>query len=265
MQIIGERLNTSREDVLRAVQEKDVTYLQDDAKKQVEAGAHFIDVNAGMMMEKEPEYLAWMVKVVQDVLDIPMALDSSNPVAIEQALKAHRGQAMINSVSLEPEPYDSLIGLIVEHNCLVVALCLDERGIPSSVDDRIENAKRMVGKLTADKVAPGNIFLDVLATTLSTDPNAGRITLETIRSIKKSLLQDVHITLGLSNISFGLPKRHTMNRVFLSMCLAMGMDTPIMDPLDGNLMGTLLTSSALLGEDEFCIKFIEATRQGKIS
>ena len=263
MQIIGERLNTTRERVLRAVEEKDAKYLQVDAQKQVEAGAHFIDVNAAVMMEKESEYLEWMVKIIQDILNIPMALDSPNPLAIERALKVHRGQALINSVSLELEPYNSIIDLIVEHDCLVVGLCLDENGMPSSVDERVENAYKLVEKLTTDKVKSGNIFLDPLATSLSVDPNAGKKTIETIRRIKK-YIPDVHVTLGLSNVSFGLPKRHALNRVFLSMCMAMGMDSAIMDPLDGELMSTLVTCNALLGEDEFCLQFIEATRAGKI-
>lgn len=263
MIIIGERLNTSRNAVLEAVKARDEKYLQDDAKKQVEAGASFVDVNAGLMLEKEAEALEWMVEVVQNAVDVTLAIDSSSTKAIERALKVHRGQAMVNSISLEAERYDSLIPLLAEHNCLVVGLCLDDRGIPESAKERLELARVLVDRLVKDKVEVGNIFLDPLATSLATDPNAARVTIETVEGIKNSF-EGVRTTLGLSNVSYGLPCRRLFNRTFLSMLMTMGLDAPILDPLDKNMMGVLLAADALTGQDEFCMRFISATRSGMI-
>lgn len=263
MIIIGERLNTSRKAVLEAVKAKNEKYLQEDAKRQVESGASIIDVNAGLMLEEEPKYLEWMVNVIQDVVDVPLAIDSSNPDAIERALKVHRGQALVNSISLEPECYNSLVHLLVEHNCFVVSLCLDERGIPESVNDRLEVATKLTNRLIEDKVEAENVFLDPLVTSLATDPNAARIAVETIDGIKRSL-KGCRTALGLSNISYGLPCRRLLNRTFLTMLMAVGLDAAIMDPTDRNMMGTLLATDALVGQDEFCMRFIEATRSGKI-
>jgi 5-methyltetrahydrofolate--homocysteine methyltransferase len=263
MLIIGERINTSRKDILEAVTEQDTKFIQEEAIKQVEAGATMIDVNAAMMIEKESEILAWLVKVVQDAVDITLSIDSSNPAAIEKALKVHRGKALVNSISLELDRYQGLIHPIKEYDCLVAGLCLDERGIPNSSVERAEIALNLVKKLIEDGVKPSDIYIDPLITTLSTDPKAGQVALETIRNLKTANTE-VHIIVGLSNISFGLPVRRVINRAFLSMCMALGADAIIFDPLDQHLIEILLASHAILGQDKFCLNYIDAFRKGKI-
>lgn len=263
MLIIGERINTSRQEILRAVTERDTQFIQKEAQKQVEAGATMIDVNAAMMLGKESESLEWLVKVVQDSLDIPLSIDSSNPVAIEKALKVNRGKALVNSISLEPDRYQGLIQSIKKHSCLVAGLCIDERGIPNSSSERVEIASILIKKLTEDGVKVDDIYIDPLITILTTDPKAGQVALETIRNLKKTY-SEAHVIVGLSNISFGLPGRRVINRAFLAMTLLSGADAVIVDPLDQHLMGILLASNAILGEDEFCLNYIDAFRKGKI-
>ena len=263
MVIIGERINTSRKDIFEAVVKKDVRFIQEEAKQQIDAGASMLDVNAGMMLEKEPECLEWLVKAIQDVVDVALSLDSSNPVAIEKALNVHRGQALINSISLESSRYNQMIKLVTEHKSSVVGLCLDDKGFPTSSRERLDNASNLLDKLMRDGVDLSVIYLDPLICPLSTDYNAGKIILETINGIRESFT-GAHIIAGISNISFGMPARRILNRAFLPMLIAAGVDAVIIDPLDKNMLTVLLASETISGQDEFCLKFIEAFRRGEI-
>jgi 5-methyltetrahydrofolate--homocysteine methyltransferase len=263
MVIIGERINTSRKDIFEAVEKRDVRFIQEEAKKQIDAGASMLDINAGMMLEKEPECLEWLVKVIQDVVDVALSLDSSNPIAIERTLNVHRGQALINSISLESNRYKQMIKLVIEHKSSVVGLCLDDKGFPKSSRERLDNASKLLDKLMEDGVDLSVIYLDPLICPLSTDYNAGKIILETIYGIRESLT-GAHTIVGISNISFGMPARRILNRAFLPMSIAAGVDAVIIDPLDKNMLAILLASETLFGQDEFCLKFIEAFRRGEI-
>jgi 5-methyltetrahydrofolate--homocysteine methyltransferase len=263
MVIIGERINTSRKDIFEAVEKRDVRFIQEEAKKQIDAGASMLDINAGMMLEKEPECLEWLVKVIQDVVDVALSLDSSNPIAIERALNVHRGQALINSISLESNRYKQMIKLVIEHKSSVVGLCLDDKGFPKSSRERLDNASKLLDKLMEDGVDLSVIYLDPLICPLSTDYNAGKIILETINGIRESFA-GAHTIVGISNISFGMPARRILNRAFLPMSIAAGVDAVIIDPLDKNILAILLASETLFGQDEFCLKFIEAFRRGEI-
>jgi cobalamin-dependent methionine synthase I len=263
MLIIGEKINTSRRNISEAVKSRNKKFIQEEAVKQIKAGALMLDVNAGMMLDEEPECLEWMVKVIQDVIDIPLSLDSSNPIAIKRALNVHRGQALINSISLEPDRYKSLINLVLENNASVVALCLDEKGFPKSSKERTDIASTLLSRLIKDGVHPNSIYLDPLICPISTDFNVGRIILDTISAMKESF-PGVHIILGISNISFGLPARRIINQAFLPIVIALGVDAVIIDPSDRKLMELLLASMAINGQDEYCAKFIEAFRSGVI-
>ncbi|MGI6037107.1 MAG: methyltetrahydrofolate cobalamin methyltransferase [Limnochordia bacterium] len=263
MEIIGELINTSRQRIAAAVEAKDIPYLQGLAREQVNAGAKYIDVNCGTFMEKEPETLAWLVQVVQEAVDVPLSLDSPNPVALERALKVHRGRAIINSISLETERFQAVLPLVQGYDCSVIGLCMDDGGMPETAAQGVDYGSRLVEELGTAGISPERIYLDPLVRSIGTGPHYGPMFLETVAGLKQRYPQ-VHITCGLSNISFGLPQRRLLNRVFLAMAMAAGLDSAILDPLDDELMAQLYAGSALLGRDEFCGEYIAAYREGKL-
>ena len=256
MIIVGEKINSSRKAISRAVEQKDSTYIQNVATEQVNAGAHYIDVNAGTFLHQETEYLPWLVKTVQEVTDIPLCLDSPNPEALKKALEVHRGEAMINSISLEKDCYDNLLPVVTRHPCKVVALCMAEHAMPVSATDRIDAAAELIDRLTQNDVPMENIYVDPLVQPISVDVRMGTAVLEAIKEIMVRY-PEVHTICGLSNISYGLPARRMINRQFLALAVSKGLSAAILDPTDQQLMSTLLTVRMLLGQDEYCSDFIE--------
>ncbi|NSW91507.1 MAG: methyltetrahydrofolate cobalamin methyltransferase [Firmicutes bacterium] len=262
MIIIGEKINSTLKAVRPAIENYDAKFIQDLAKKQYEAGANYIDVNAGMFHENEPERLEWLVKTVQEVIDAPFALDSPNATAIERALKVNKnGKPIINSITDEKERYESILPLILEYNTAVIALCMDDSGMPETVEDRLEIAERIIGKLTGRGIKPEDIYIDPMIRPIGTGSHYGVVALETIRAVKNKY-PDVHIACGLSNISFGLPGRKVLNQAFLIAAMAAGMDGAILDPLDKKLMTYLFATEALLGQDDFCMNYLSKYREG---
>ena len=263
MIIIGELINTSRKAVAEAVEKKDTGFIQTIARKQVDAGAHYIDVNAGTRIEDEAEVLPWLVEVVQEAVDTPLCIDSPNPNAIEEALKKHRGRALINSITDEKERFDQILPLVLEYNAKVVALCMDDEiGMPDTADQRIIIVNSLVGKLMGAGIKGEDIFFDPLIKPISVNIKYGNEVLEAIARIKESF-PEVHVTCGLSNISFGLPGRKEVNQAFLVLCMAKGMDSAIIDPLDERLMSLLFSTRTLLGKDRFCRDYLKYQRSKK--
>jgi len=263
MIIIGELINTSRKAIAPAVESRDAAFIQDIAKKQVAAGATYVDVNAGTRVYDEPEALAWLVETVQAAVDAPLCIDSPNPKAIAAALKVHRGQAMINSITAEKERYDEILPMVIEHNARIVALCMDDTGMPETAEQRLKIVEGLYKGLTEAGVKPGDILFDPLVKPISVNTSFGNEVLETIRQIHQSY-PGVHTTCGLSNVSFGLPNRKLLNQAFLVMCMANGMDSVILDPLDQNIMSLLISSNSLLGRDDYCMGYLTAHREGRI-
>lgn len=263
MIIIGELINTSRKAIAPAVENRDVDFIQDIAKKQVEAGATYVDVNAGTRVHDEPEALTWLVETVQAAVDAPLCIDSPNPKAIKAALEVHKGQAMINSISAEKERYDEILPLVVKHNARIVALCMDDTGMPETAEQRLAIVKVLYQGLTEAGVKPEDILFDPLVKPISVNIGFGNEVLETIRQIHQQY-PGVHTTCGLSNVSFGLPNRKLLNQAFLVMCMANGMDSVILDPLDQTIMSLLIGSKSLLGRDEYCMGYLTAHREGRI-
>lgn len=262
MIIIGEKINSTLKAVKAAIENYDNEFIQDLAKKQFEAGANYIDVNAGMFHSDEPERLEWLVKTIQEVIDAPFAIDSPNPVAIERALKVNKNsKPIINSITDEKERYDAILPLILEYNTGVIALCMDDNGMPETVEDRVEIAVRIIGKLKDRGIKPQDIYVDPMIRPIGTGSHYGIIALETIRLVKERH-PDVHIACGLSNISFGLPGRKVLNQAFLIAAMAAGMDGAILDPLDKRLMTYLYATQAILGKDEFCMGYLSKYREG---
>ncbi len=261
MIIIGELINASRKAIKAAIEAKDAEAIAKVATDQAAAGADYIDVNAGIFVGKEPEYLKWLVETVQEVTDKPCAIDSPDPAAIEAALAVHRGTPLINSISLEKERYDKLMPVVAGTDMKVIALCMSDAGMPQTVDDRMKIADRLVGGLIKNNVKLANIFVDPLVQPLSVDKTFGVEFINTIERIVTAY-PGIHTACGLSNISYGLPARQFMNRTFMTMAIAKGLDGAIINPLDKRMMATIIAAEALAGRDNFCMNYLKAFRAG---
>ncbi|HHW41698.1 MAG TPA: methyltetrahydrofolate cobalamin methyltransferase [Syntrophomonadaceae bacterium] len=262
MLIIGELINTSRKPIKEAVEKRDAGYIKKIAKEQIEAGAHYIDVNCGTMVFNEVEMMEWLVTNVQDAVEAPLCIDSPNPEALEAGLRLCRyGQPMINSITDEKERFDKVLPLVLKYRAKIVALCMDDTGMPDTAEDRMRVARNLHAKLTAAGVPEEDIYFDPLVKPVSSVETAGIEVLETIKMIKEQYPK-VHFTCGLSNVSYGLPNRKVLNRYFVVQTMAMGMDGYILDPTDRDMMGAIYASMALLGQDAYCMGYITAHRKG---
>lgn len=261
MYIVGELINASRKKIGQAIREKDSEYIKQVAIEQAEAGANYIDVNTGIFVEEEPEYLEWLVKIVQEVVNVPCCIDSPNPKALERGLSAHKkGTPMINSISLEKERYDQVISIVKNTDLKVVGLCMSDEGMPQTKDERVVIADKLVNKLVQNGVNVENIFLDPLVQPIGTDITFGYEFLDAVEEIRKNFPK-VHFMCGLSNISFGLPDRKYMNSIFATMAIAKGLDGLMVDPLDQKMMANIIVAETLVGKDKFCKKYLKASRK----
>jgi len=262
-EVIGERINTSRKLVKEAVAARDAQYIIDDVTKQQEAGATFIDVNAGARIGHEKEDMLWLLETIQPAVSLPLALDSPDPAILEMAFNELKSTPLINSISLEKDRFDAMIPFLKNKECKVIALCMDDSGMPTSAEDIIKRADTLVKELGAIGIPKRSIYIDPLVQPISTDSTKGNMVLDAVRGIK-AIHPEVHITGGLSNISYGLPQRKIINRTFVALMMAAGMDSAIIDPLDANIMAVIKTADMLLGNDSFCMNFLKGVRAGKI-
>ncbi len=262
-EVIGERINTSRKLVQAAVAERDADYIIDDVTKQQEAGANYIDVNAGARIGHEKEDMTWLLDTIQPIATVPLTLDSPDPAILEMAFSMVEKTPMINSISLEKERFDAMMPFLEGKECKVIALCMDDSGMPNSSGDIFGRAKTLVEELNRISIPTAAIYLDPLVQPISTDSTKGVMVLDAVRAIKAEY-PEVHITGGLSNISYGLPQRHIINRTFVTLMMAAGMDSAIIDPLDKKIMATIRTADMLLGYDDFCMEFLKGVRAGAI-
>ena len=264
MIIVGEKINTSLKGVSEAVESGDTEYIVQLAHQQLGAGAHYIDVNAGTFVEKEVEYLPWLVETVQGVTDIPLCLDSPNPEAISRAMEVHRGEPLINSISLETDRFRDLLPVITGKPCKVVALCMAQTSMPTTSEERVGVAEELVKKLLEAGIISEKIFVDPLIQPISIDQGMGLAALQSIVGIMERF-PGINTICGLSNISYGLPMRRLINRHFLTLAMAYGMTAAILDPTDNRLMASILATQMLLGQDEYCANFIDAYQSQAIS
>jgi len=210
---------------------------------------------------KEPDYLKWLVETVQAAVDKPCAIDSPDPAAVEAALAVHQGTPMINSISLEKERYDKLMPIIAGTDMKVIALCMSDKGMPKTVDDRMRIAEELVNGLLKNNVKLENIFVDPLVQPVSVENTFG---VEFINAIERivTTYPGIHTACGLSNISYGLPARKFMNQTFMTMAIARGLDGAIINPLDRRMMANIIAAEALAGKDNFCVNYLKAFRAG---
>ncbi|MDJ0818921.1 MAG: methyltetrahydrofolate cobalamin methyltransferase [Desulfobacterales bacterium] len=262
MIIIGELINASRKAIGAAIEGQDAAAIQKVAGDQHTAGADFIDVNAGIFVDKEPEYLSWLVQTVQQVVEGPCAIDSPNPKAIEAALGVHQGIPMINSISLEKERYDNLMPILAGTDMKVIALCMSDEGMPETVEDRLKIADKLVNGLLQNNVKVENIFVDPLVQPMSVNNDFGMEFINAVEQIMQKF-EGIHTACGLSNISYGLPARPFLNQTFMVMAITKGLDGAIVNPLDKKMMANITAAETLAGKDNFCMNFLQAYRAGK--
>ncbi len=262
MVIVGELINASRKAITEAIRNRDVDAVQTVARQQYEAGANYIDVNAGIFLEEEKNYISWLVQTVQAVVDCPCSIDTTNPEAINAGLSVHQGIPMINSISLESDRYNKMIPLLAGTDCKIVALCMSDEGIPKTAEDRLLVADKLINGLVQNRIPLEHIYVDPLVQPISVDRTFGIEFLKSIALIKEKF-DGVHTMCGMSNISYGLPERSFVNQTFMSMAVAIGLDGAIINPIDKRMMANIIAAEALAGRDNFCMNFMKAYRAKK--
>ncbi|GAA6276435.1 hypothetical protein F170042I7_26210 [Blautia caecimuris] len=255
MIIIGEKLNGSIPSVARAIADKDAELIKDRARKQAEAGATFLDVCASVEEDVEVETLKWMIDLVQEVTDTPICVDSPSAKSCVAAIPFCKRPGLVNSVSLEGDKIDTIFPVIADTDWECVALLCDNDGIPDSVERRMKVFHGIMEKAKEYGIAPSRLHIDPLVVTLSTDETALTVFADCCRQIKAEY-PEIHITSGLSNISFGLPVRKNINQAFMVLAMNAGMDSAIVDPTNKNMIGMIYATDALLERDEYCLNYI---------
>ena len=254
--IIGERINpTGRKAFAAQLRERDLSQVVLDVNEQVAAGAHVLDVNMGVPLTDEAELLATAVRLVQDTCDLPLCIDSSVVEALEAGLDAYEGKALVNSVTAEDDRLELILPLVKRHGAAVIALANDETGIPATAQERIDLTGKILRVATEEYGIPAeDIVIDPLAMTVGADPTAVNVTLETIRGIRDAY--DLNMSLGASNVSFGLPARHALNAAFIPLAALAGLTSAIMDARTAQIVEAARASDILLGKDEWGANWI---------
>ena len=253
--LVGERINpTGKKRLKQALEARNMSYILEEAIRQEESGAHVLDVNVGVPGIDEPAVMEETVRAIQGVTDLPLQIDTANLQAMERALRVYRGKALINSVSGKQEVMDAVFPLAARYGGAVVALLLDENGIPATAQGRIDIARRILENAARYGIAPEDILVDGLCMTLSTDENAARVTLETVRRAHDEL--GLHTILGVSNISFGLPLREQINASFFTLALEAGLSTAIVNVCSPAMMTAYDTYLVLAGLDPQCARYV---------
>ena len=253
--LIGERINpTGKKRFQQALREHDIGYILSEALKQEEKGVHALDVNVGLPEINEGNMLTDCVKEIQSVTALPLQIDTADPCAMEAALRIYNGKAMINSVNGKQESMDAVFPLAAKYGGVIVCLTLDENGIPETAEERYEIAARIAKEAERYGISINDLVFDPLALTISSDPNAAKVTLDTIRLIKDRL--GAKCSLGISNVSFGLPNRDYVTAAFFLMALECGLDAAIMNPFSDEMQKVYHSYMALTGRDADCSAYI---------
>ncbi len=258
--VIGERINpTGKKRLKEAYRTGDTGYILREAIAQVEAGATLLDVNAGVPGIDEPKVLTETMEAIQSVTDVPLQLDTSDPVALERALRHYNGVALINSVNGKQESMDAVFPLVKKYGGVVVALTLDEEGIPPTAEGRVAIARRILEYGATFGLTKDDFVIDVLCLAVSADPMSARVILESLKRVRAEL--GVRTILGVSNVSFGLPARPLLNATFYSLALEAGLSSAIVNPLSTEMMTAYRSWRALTGRDTNCAEWIASVAQ----
>ena len=256
VKIVGERINPTGKKLLKeALKTGDYNYIEDEAERQVDRGAHILDVNVGLPGIDEKEAMLEAVRRVSQMVNVPLQIDSANPEVLEAAVRRINGKPIINSVNGKEESMNAVLPIAKKYGANIVALTLDENGLPENEEQRVAIAERIIKRAAEYGIGPERILVDCLTLTVSAQQNAANDTLAAIRTVKERF--GVKTTLGASNISFGLPNRKLLNSTFLTMAMMAGLDAPITDPLVKEYTDTITAFEALTGRDVECAKYIE--------
>jgi 5-methyltetrahydrofolate--homocysteine methyltransferase len=258
--IIGERINpTRRKKLAETMAQGDFSVVLEDARRQLEAGAHVLDVNAGVPGADEPALLRGAVQALIEFAQAPLCLDTANPEALRAALEVYPGKALINSTTAEESMMQRVFPLAKQFGAAVIGVITDENGIPPTPEARLAVARKLVQRAGDYGIPPEDIIIDCLALTVGADHNAGRITLDSLALVRDEL--GVNLNLGASNVSFGLPDRKIINVAYLALAIARGLTVAITDPTVPEIQTTLLACDLLMGHDEYAMRWIKAFRK----
>ncbi|MFP4589098.1 MAG: dihydropteroate synthase [Candidatus Bipolaricaulota bacterium] len=256
--IIGELINSTRDQVKQALQSRNEDLIRRLARTQYEAGAEVLDLNAAESMEEELRDMEWLIAVTQDeIQDIRIAIDTADPEVMATGLEKAINKPVINSITNE-EDNRPIRELAAKYDVEVIGLAMGERGIPKKIDDRVRETRDLLEKCNRMGISRDRLYVDVVAMSVAGSPGQGRYAIETIREIKDA--HGVRTCIGLSNISFNLPNRSLLNRTFFALLLEAGLDAVLLDPTAKNMIGVLQATKALLGEDEHCLEYLEYIR-----
>jgi len=263
MLIVAERINSSRKSIAQAIESEDVDFIQKEARAQTEAGADYLDVNAGAFLGKELERLTWAVEVIQDVTETPLCIDSADPEVIKALLPVVDKTPMINSITLEPVRLEGILPLVADQKTKVIGLCQSEETMAETTDDKLRMAGRLVEQVSQAGIALDDLYIDPLVYPLATNPQSALATLDAIERIMQEF-SGVHTICGLTNVSYGMPNRKLINRTFLVSAMTRGLDSAILDPTDKKLFSALKAAHMVAGKDDFCMQYIAAFREGRL-
>ena len=257
--MIGERINpTGRKLLSEEMSKGDFSRVEQDTLAQVAAGAHMLDVNAGIPLADEPKILADTIKLVQSLTDVPLSIDSSIVAALQAGLEVYQGKALLNSVTGEEERLEEVLPLVKKYGCAVVAISNDETGISEDPDVRFEVAKKIVERAKDYGIPSSDIVVDPLVMPIGALNSAGMQVIKLVRRLQEEL--KVNTTCGASNVSFGLPNRNGINSAFLTMAIASGLTSAITNPLHESVMQSVLGADVMMGNDPDCSKWIKKYR-----
>ena len=262
MLIIGEKLNGAIKSVAEAIKNRDAAFIRDLAKRQLDQRADYLDICSGKP-DGDAEILKWMIELIQtDHPDVRFSLDSPNPDTILECIPLCKNPGIINSVSLEGSKIEKIFPAVKDNKgWKIIALLLDETGMPETVEKRIESFHGIMEKVKEYGIEENRMYFDPLVFTVGTSPDSFLNFIGASKKIKEEY-SNAHIVSGLSNISYGLPYRKAINHAFLIGAMMSGMDSAIMDPLNRDMLGGVYAAEALLGEDEYCIEYLSAFRDG---
>jgi len=258
--LIGERINpTGKKKMTAALEAGDLEVIRREAVAQIEAGADILDVNVATVIVDEVTMLPKVVQIVMDTVDVPLCLDSSDPEALEAALKVYKGKPLVNSVTGQEDLLKKILPLIKEYKTAVIGMTVDDDGIPNNVDRRVAIAHKIVERAEKLGIPREDIIIDCVTMTVGADIRSALVTIETIRKVKDEL--GINVTLGASNVSFGLPNRGLINTTFLAIAIAAGMNCPVINV--AKVRPTVLATDLILARDENALRYIKAQRQAK--
>ena len=266
MLIIGEKINSSRANIAEMVKKRNKEYFKILAREQVENGAQMLDINVGTFRKDETDHMKWLIHTVQEAVEVPLCIDSSNYLVINEGLNAYNwniGKPLINSVTCEKEKLDLILPLVKKYQCNVIALAMDKNGIPNEPLGRVKIIQELIKEFTTRDVPLDNIYLDPLVLPVGANIKNGNISLEVLKQIKE-LYPTIKTIMGLSNISFGLPTRKLINQSFCVLSMYLGLDAVILDSTDRTMMNLMRATKVLLGKDNYCLEYLNAYREGKL-